>query len=345
MKKKIFYLAALIILILGCWFSAIFFGGILNPGTLLTLAIVVALIAFSIAPLTQRVSQYVWVYAGLLTLVALFLPVSFFVKFFPPGDAGPLTFSIAFTILILISLALIITALLLDASQMLYKKSQVSGKGEDGTLQGGTRKPDRAVPIILGLSVLLLAKALHSFYWFMVWDATIDSLAILWSPITILAVIFSSFMLYVSLPGGTKRAGLLYLLLIPILIALSVHARQVDFRQRTEDRAGQVSQRIENYYTKAGTYPDDLKELSPWYIFPLPDPMVIYGQDWCYDSGEGYYRLGYIDRQHWSDPRLIGQIYKTSGELPDLHPICEQEVAILQKSYPDYPYEYWAEDK
>ena len=206
MKMKVFYLLALIILILGCWFSAILFGGILNPGTLIALAIVVALIAFSIAPLTQRVSQYVWVCAGLLILVALFLPTSFFEKFFPPGDAGPLTLSIAFTILIIISLALIITALLLNACQMLYKKSQAVGKEEDGALQEDARKPDRAVAIILGLSVLLLAKAHHSFYWFMVWDGTIDSLVILWLPITIMAVIFSSFMLYVILPGRTKRA-------------------------------------------------------------------------------------------------------------------------------------------
>lgn len=345
MKMKVFYLLALIILILGCWFSTILFGGILNPGTLIALAIAVALIAFSLAPITQRVSHYVWISAGFLILVALCLPTSFFEKFFPPGDAGPLTSSIAFTILIIISLALIITALLLNSCQMLYKKSQAVGKEEDGALQEDARKPDRAVAIILGLSVLLLAKAHHSFYWFMVWDGTIDSLVILWLPITIMAVIFSSFMLYVILPDRTKRAGLLYLLLIPVLVALSIHAGQVDFRQRTEDRAGQVSQRIESYYTKTGTYPEDLKELSPWQIFPLSGPVIIYGQDWCYDGGEDYYRLGYVYRQHWSDPRLIGKIYKTSGELPDLHPICEQEVAILQKSYPDYPYEYWVEDK
>ena len=46
MKMKVFYLLTLIILILGCWFSAILFGGILNPGTLIALVLEI-LVVFS----------------------------------------------------------------------------------------------------------------------------------------------------------------------------------------------------------------------------------------------------------------------------------------------------------
>jgi hypothetical protein len=73
----------------------------------------------------------------------------------------------------------------------------------------------------------------------------------------------------------------------------------------------------------------------------VPNPVIIYGQEWCYDAGQDYYRIGYIYRQHWSDPRLIGKIHKTGGELPELPPMCEVEFVALQQSHPDYPYEYW----
>jgi hypothetical protein len=125
------------------------------------------------------------------------------------------------------------------------------------------------------------------------------------------------------------------------MIAVSARAQRVDFRQLTEERAERVTQAIETYYAREGHYPQDLRQLTPWYALSLPGPVIIYGQEWCYDGGEDYYRLGYVYREHWSDPRLIGQIYKTKGEVPDLHGMCEEEVVALQKRYPDYPYEYW----
>ena len=68
---------------------------------------------------------------------------------------------------------------------------------------------------------------------------------------------------------------------------------------------------------------------------------IIYGQDWCYDGGEDYYRLGYVYREHWSDPPTIGRIYKTKGEAPDLHDMCEEEIAALRNRYPYLFYEYY----
>ena len=133
------------------------------------------------------------------------------------------------------------------------------------------------------------------------------------------------------------------MLLIPTLIAVSAHAQNVDFRQLTDERAEHVSQAIETYFARVGRYPEDLRELTPWYIFPFPGPVIIYGEEWCYDGGEDHYRLGYVYRQHWSDPRLKGRIYKEKGGAPDLHHTCEEEVAALQKRYPDYPYEFWME--
>ncbi len=190
----------------------------------------------------------------------------------------------------------------------------------------------------------MLAKTLYNLYWLTVWDNTDDPLGYFWLGFPVLAALFSGVMLSITLPGRTKLAGFLYSLLIPaLMIAVSARAQSVDFRQLTEERAGRASQAIETYYAREGRYPQDLRQLTPGYVLSLPGPVIIYGQDWCYDGGDDYYRLGYVYREHWSDPRLSGRIYKTKGEAPDLYRMCEEEVVALQKRYPDYPYEYWME--
>jgi hypothetical protein len=88
-----------------------------------------------------------------------------------------------------------------------------------------------------------------------------------------------------------------------------------------------------------------LSQLTPWYVVSLPKPMTIYGQDWCYESGGGYYRLGYLDREHWSDPRLIGRVYRSVAETADAQPICTDEFTAIQTRHPDYPYSYRSESK
>jgi hypothetical protein len=141
-----------------------------------------------------------------------------------------------------------------------------------------------------------------------------------------------------------KWTGFLYsLLILGLMITVSARAQGVDFRQLTEARAERVTQAIESYYAREDRYPQDLRQLTPWYALSLPEPVIIYGQDWCYDGGDDYYRLGYVHRGHWSDPRLAGRIHTTKGEAPGLRGLCEEEVAAMKKRYPDYPYEYWAD--
>jgi membrane protein implicated in regulation of membrane protease activity len=341
MGTRAVHLLALIALTLGCWLTATLFWGSMTPGESVLLAIVVALIVVPTAPASRRASHKVWVYAGLFILLVLFLPASLFAETFPIREGQPFDAIMAFTLLVVFSIALVITAFLLNSGLNLYQARRYSGATEGGGLQEQPKNTGRAVVVVSTLSLLLLAKTFHSFYWFMVWDTTYDSLGWLWLPLPVLAVLFSSSMLFFTLAGRAKPAGFLYLLLIPALIAVSARAQSVDFRQMTEERAERVSQAIETYYAREGHYPQDLRQLTPLYVLSLPVPVIIYGQGWCYDGGDDYYRLGYVYRQHWSDPRLTGQTYKTQGVVPDPDRLCEEEVVALQKRYPDYPYEYW----
>jgi hypothetical protein len=118
-------------------------------------------------------------------------------------------------------------------------------------------------------------------------------------------------------------SGLLYVpLLALLLIAVSRQAQQVDYRQLTGQRAEQVVQAVERYYEREGRYPATLDEVTVWPSRALPGPVILYGQAWCYDGGPDYYRLGYIDREHWSAPHRIPRLYHAVGEFPDLERLC-----------------------
>jgi hypothetical protein len=345
MKMKVFYLFALIILAIASWLSASFLWGAQGPERLIVWAIVAWLFVSALAWAARRMSAKVWIYAGLLNLAGLFLPASIFVKIFPARLSEPFGSPMAITLLSILSMALVTAALLLNSGLNLFKEWRNTGVLGGGGSQAQRKHVGKTALFVLALSSLLLAKALHNLYWFMVWDTTYDPLGYFWLAVPVPAVLFSSVVLSIVLPGRTKLAGFLYLLLIPALIAISARAQSVDFRQLTEERAERVSQAIEAYYTREGRYPQDLRQLTPWYALSLPGPVIIYGQDWCYDGGEDYYRLGYVYREHWSDPRLTGRIYRMKGEVPDLHRMCEEEVVALQKRYPNYPYEYWMDSE
>jgi hypothetical protein len=66
------------------------------------------------------------------------------------------------------------------------------------------------------------------------------------------------------------------------------------------------------------------------YALALPKPVIINGQDWCYQAGAGYYQLGYVDRSHWSDPNLFGHFHAARGEMPEgAAPLCAAEIRAL----------------
>lgn len=341
-----FYLFALALLILACWLSASFFWGTLSLDRLMVLAIVALLLVATLAFAARRVPYGVWIAAGLLILAGQFLPDSILVDIFSDFQSElqsePFGTPLAFTLFLMLSMALVVVALLLYSGLDLHQAWQNAGVGDAGGSSAQARHAGRVAVVVFVFGALLLANTLHSLYWLTVWDNTYDSLGYLWLMVPGVAVLFSGVMLSITLPGKTKLAGLLYALLIPaLMIAVSARAQRVDFRQLTEARAERVRQVIETYYAREGRYPRELRQLTPWYVPALPGPVIIYGQDWCYEGGDDYYRLGYVYREHWSDPRLSGRIYRRKGEVPDLGGLCEEEVIAIQERYPNYPYEYW----
>jgi hypothetical protein len=77
-------------------------------------------------------------------------------------------------------------------------------------------------------------------------------------------------------------------------------------------------------------------QLTPFYILSFPGPVIIYGQYWCYDGGEDYYRLGYLDREHWSSPILFGRVYSAKGHSPLKVDVCQPAIDTYREQHPDW---------
>lgn len=95
---------------------------------------------------------------------------------------------------------------------------------------------------------------------------------------------------------------------------------------RTERRAASVNRAIQRYYASNHSYPTSLQELTPAYLLFLPTPFIIPGQDWCYQGGANFYRLGYVTRDFFSAPASV-RVFAAFGQSPDPSWPCEDEAA------------------
>lgn len=324
------------------WWPAILWG--VQPGRFgfLSWLIALATVSLSVSALVlaaKRVSHNVWVLAAILVLASLFLPTSLFLRLSRSQSQGWELFSSqhAMTLLMIFSVALVTVALLLHSGLKLLDEWRNRGASEVGESQAQRKRVSKATLLVFALGALLLAKTLYNLYWFMIWDATTDPLAYLWLAIPVPAVLLSGIVLCIVLPGRTKLAGLLYsLFILALMIGVSARAQRVDFHRLTEERAERITQAIETYYIREGRYPQNLRQLTPLYILPLPGPVIIYGQDWCYQGGKDYYRLGYLDREHWSSPILFGRVYSAQGHPPLEMDICQPAIDTYRTQHPDW---------
>jgi hypothetical protein len=302
--------------------------------------IALAIVLLSVSALVlaaRRASRKVWVLAALLILMSLSLPASLLLGLFRPQGLEPFSSQQVIVLLLMLSASLVTVALLLHSGLRLLDEWRNTGALGGGDSQARRKRVGKTASLVFALGSFLLAKALHNLYWFTVWDATTDSLGYLWLAIPVPAVLLSGAVLCIVLPGRTKLTGFLYSLLIPaLMIGISARAQRVDFHQLTEERAERITQAIEAYYAREGRYPQNLQQLTPWYILSLPGPVILYGQDWCYVGGEDYYRLGYLDRENWSSPILFGWVHSAKGRSPLEADVCQSAIDTYRAEHPDW---------
>lgn len=263
---------------------------------------------------------YLQIVLGILLLVGMFLPSRIIAAF--PGTMTH-TGAMSFVQWVLPVAALIV------ASLPLHGGIPTAWRNDEKTEP--TPVSNWLVAVSLVIVGLLLVKGLHSLYWLFIWDSTHDSFDILWLVLLVPIAVFAGLMLTVRLP----KYKLLYVLGLPLLPILALLAGlQVDYHELTATRAERVGTAIESYYAQNGRYPTALNELTPRYLLFIPEPTIIYGQNWCYDSDGSNHRLAYLELAHWSSPTPEIIIHQSAGDLSPLPPTCEDQFAILAVEHP-----------
>lgn len=266
-----------------------------------------------------------WIGAGVLMLAGLFAPFAWLAEHpasLPKETAQPLTVGLLF----LLGLAPLIPA----ALALKGLRALLPAPAEGGQAQAPSPAARRVGVIALALAALVVVKFAHSLYDLMLWDTSGDSLSFFWLFIPVLTALLAGLVLGLRLPLRLKYAGLAYAVLLPaLMIAVTAWAQQLGYREATASRAMRVTQAVERYHAREGVYPAALSQLTPRDLLSLSRPVVIMGQEWCYQGGADYYALGFVYRDHWSDPRLYGQVFTSAGQPPDKANLCDDQIDAL----------------
>jgi hypothetical protein len=173
------------------------------------------------------------------------------------------------------------------------------------------------------------------------WDVATDGLGgiFLWMTSSVAAVAIAMVMAW-FVPRERKLITLFFAIIVPLSMRYALwmgsHIPDGQWGESptyiTELRAERVAQAIQNYYEDRGSYPQSLNDLFPRNMIHIPRPMMIPGLTWCYESGQDFYRFGYVYRQYFSTPASV-VIYAASGTPPDPYWSCDDEAA----KYPPPP--------
>jgi len=117
--------------------------------------------------------------------------------------------------------------------------------------------------------------------------------------------VFLGMVLTALLAGRSRRIGLAFTILVPVLIVVSYVAGFL-FKPQVVNaaRAERIKRAVELYHQETGTYPASLADLKPGYMHVIHGPLTGRCQVWCYQCGSDYYRLGYVFIQRYYKPTL-----------------------------------------
>ncbi|MGD9092163.1 MAG: hypothetical protein PVF74_04920 [Anaerolineales bacterium] len=157
----------------------------------------------------------------------------------------------------------------------------------------------------------------------------------------IAAGVIAGLLLALTASGKLRRAGIAFMILIPVVIAFSYTiGLQLEPQAITAARANRLGRAIEDYFGETGEYPTNLGDLTPSHLLIISGPLTGRGQVWCYQSGPGYYRLGYIffqryyeypdDTPFW-EPYYEIKVPYAAGQPPVGEWMCDEELRLYKQ--------------
>lgn len=187
--------------------------------------------------------------------------------------------------------------------------------------------------IRISIAGLLLFSLIYNIFWGSVWDQTSDGLSglMLTYPSGIVAIGVGMVMI-LTLSGKNRWAGLLFLIIVPILIYQTFEMGwRVSYHEMTEKRAARIAQALERFQAREGYYPDSLEALKPRDLLFIQQPVILAGETWCYEGGVDHYRLSAFYREFFSAPVSL-HVYASAGQRPTSS-VCEEQLAEMKKKY------------
>jgi hypothetical protein len=157
----------------------------------------------------------------------------------------------------------------------------------------------------------------------------------------IAAGVIAGLLLALTASGKLRRGGIIFTILIPVVVAFSYTiGLQIDPQAITAARANRLDRAIENYYWETGEYPANLGDLTPSHLRFISGPLTGRGQVWCYQSGPGYYRLGYVffqryyaypDNTPYWEPYYEIKVPYAAGQPPEGEWMCDEELRLYEQ--------------
>jgi hypothetical protein len=197
------------------------------------------------------------------------------------------------------------------------------------------RKPPRRMRLFMaGLASVLLFYLAYNIFWGSVWDQTSDGLyGIFLSQLSGLIAVGTGMIMMLVLRGRNRLAGMLFMIVVPVMLNQSFEAGwHVSYHEITEGRAERISRALEKFHAREGSYPETLHALTPRDLLFIQQPVILAGEDWCYESGGDYYRLAAFYREFFSAPVSL-RLYRSAGETPTSPMPCEERLAAMKEKY------------
>ncbi len=155
--------------------------------------------------------------------------------------------------------------------------------------------------------------------------------------ILFIVAIAAAMLLAWALTGWRRLAALGYVLVLALTISSAYNLGwRLTPTFSTEARAAKIERAIHRYRERQGHYPSRLAKLVPFYLWRIPQPMIFRDQTWCYEGGDGYYRLGYVHQPGfgWPLESLSIRIQAAVGEPPEPSWPCDEALEKVKSQSP-----------
>lgn len=148
--------------------------------------------------------------------------------------------------------------------------------------------PSRRTRLLLASLAISLPLFLgYVIFWGSVWDHTSDGLyGIFLSQLSGLIAVGIGMIMMLEMRVRNRLAGILFMIVVPVMLNQSFAAGwRVSYHEITEARAARIARALDRFHAREGYYPETLEALTPRDLLLIQQPVILGGEEWCYESG------------------------------------------------------------